>query len=170
MLPKAVGLFTCAVLALLSSVVLINHSQAQEAGRKSSRVIPKTWDDQALADLEVPLPDPAGSPRNVPSEYYYRIRSGPYSSPIPSTPPDMSRQVFGSDQAATASHLWDDFDQATPKERCGLDEAGKAVFDAPIGYRHEQPNPGNDVGIQHGTRHRRISAKDGTIPDVPGTS
>ena len=68
MLRKAVGLFTFAVLALLSSVVLINHSQAQEAGRKSSPVIPKTWTRAGAGHFQVPLADPAGSPRFVPSE------------------------------------------------------------------------------------------------------
>jgi hypothetical protein len=36
-------------------------------------VIPKTWDDEAIATLEIPLADPVGSPKHVSSEYYYRI-------------------------------------------------------------------------------------------------
>ncbi len=55
MLAKAVGFSTFAVLVLLSSVVVINRSQAQEAGRNSPPVIPKTWDEQALATVELPL-------------------------------------------------------------------------------------------------------------------
>jgi hypothetical protein len=36
-------------------------------------VIPKTWDEKALASLEVPLPNPEFSPKAVPADYYYRI-------------------------------------------------------------------------------------------------
>src|SRR5215475_7256497 len=35
--------------------------------------IPRTWDDAAIATLEVPLADPVGSPKHVSAEYYYRI-------------------------------------------------------------------------------------------------
>jgi hypothetical protein len=36
-------------------------------------VVPKTWDDQAMARLEVPLANPLGSPKHIASDYYYRI-------------------------------------------------------------------------------------------------
>jgi len=35
--------------------------------------VPLTWDDAAMATLEVPLADPRGSPKHVPAEYYYKI-------------------------------------------------------------------------------------------------
>ena len=35
--------------------------------------IPETWDDVAIATHEIPLPNPAGSPKHVSSDYYYRI-------------------------------------------------------------------------------------------------
>src|SRR5437016_9079159 len=35
--------------------------------------IPKTWDDAAISDVEVPLADPAGSPKHVSADYYYKI-------------------------------------------------------------------------------------------------
>ena len=82
MLAKAVGLFTFAFLALLSSVVFINRSQAQEAGRNSPPVIPKTWDDEAVASLEVPLAEANASPVHIPADYYYRMPV----RPIPSRP------------------------------------------------------------------------------------
>jgi hypothetical protein len=36
-------------------------------------VIPITQDDVAIATLEVPLADPAGSPKHVAVDYYYKI-------------------------------------------------------------------------------------------------
>ena len=35
--------------------------------------IPKTWDDAEMANHEVPLAYPAGSPKHVSADYYYRI-------------------------------------------------------------------------------------------------
>lgn len=37
------------------------------------RQVPKTWDDAEIAKHEIPLADPAGSPKHVSSDYYYRI-------------------------------------------------------------------------------------------------
>src|SRR3984885_1716257 len=50
-------------------------SQDTESQRPSAAtpVIPKTWDDAAIATLEVPLVNPVGSPKHVSAEYYYRI-------------------------------------------------------------------------------------------------
>src|SRR5512134_3187838 len=47
--------------------------QRQHAGREWKAEVPRTWDDDALKELEVPLADPAASPRHVPASYYYRM-------------------------------------------------------------------------------------------------
>jgi hypothetical protein len=46
---------------------------AVDASSAFSPAIPKTWDDAAMATLEVPLADPVGSPKHVSADYYYRI-------------------------------------------------------------------------------------------------
>ena len=35
--------------------------------------IPRTWEDGAIASLEVPLANPIGSPKHVSADYYYQI-------------------------------------------------------------------------------------------------
>jgi hypothetical protein len=55
-----------------------------------SPTIPKTWDDQAMATLEVPLANPIGSPKHVAADYYYRIPVRPIYRSYPSTPRAMS--------------------------------------------------------------------------------
>jgi hypothetical protein len=50
-----------------------NAGEAQKPDAAYKPAIPKTWDEQALADLEVPLPNPEFSPKAVPGDYYYRI-------------------------------------------------------------------------------------------------
>jgi hypothetical protein len=47
--------------------------QAQKTDPKFRPVIPKMWDDGEIAKLELPLANPAGSPKHVSSDYYYRI-------------------------------------------------------------------------------------------------
>ena len=40
---------------------------------ESAREIPRTWDDAEMAKHEIPRADPAGSPKYVSSDYYYKI-------------------------------------------------------------------------------------------------
>ena len=58
---------------VLSTLLLaLGVSVAQEP-RNGPVVIPRTWDDTAIATHEVPLADPGASPKHVSSDYYYRI-------------------------------------------------------------------------------------------------
>ena len=41
--------------------------------KKFSPSIPRTWDDKAMAELEVPLADASASPKQVPADFYYQI-------------------------------------------------------------------------------------------------
>jgi len=42
-----------------------------------------TWDDDAMATLELPLANPIGSPKQVPGSYYYRIAVRPIYKSYP---------------------------------------------------------------------------------------
>jgi len=57
----------------------------QNANSKSSFVpdIPRTWNDQAMTALEVPLANPVGSPKHVSAEYYYKIPVRPIYKQYP---------------------------------------------------------------------------------------
>jgi hypothetical protein len=47
---------------------------AQASGGEAfSPAFPRTWDEAAIAALEVPLADPQGSPKHVSADYYYKI-------------------------------------------------------------------------------------------------
>ena len=60
----------CLVLSTLLLVLRVGVAQERPNG---TVVIPRTWDDAAVATHEVPLADSAASPRHVSSDYYYRI-------------------------------------------------------------------------------------------------
>ena len=65
---------------------------SQNSGGVTPSAIPKTWSDEALASLEMPLAEASASPVHVSSDYYYRIpvrpiyKSYPVITPIKSLP------------------------------------------------------------------------------------
>jgi hypothetical protein len=61
------------VVALLTVATFLFHSHAQKQSTTFAPTLPKTWVDAEIAELEVPLADPIGSPKHVSAEYYYRI-------------------------------------------------------------------------------------------------
>jgi len=94
--------------------------------------IPKTWDDAAVAALEVPLAYAPGSPVHVTSDYYYRMKPRAIFKSYPVYHP--SRVPAG---------YWDWLRQQEPKEifdpllfasREDWIAAGEIVFDAATAY------------------------------------
>ncbi|MGH9766520.1 MAG: hypothetical protein ACREAB_03720 [Blastocatellia bacterium] len=76
-------LVTLTFLALLGGAAFLGHGQAQKIDNNWKPTIPKTWDDEAVAALEVPLADPRYSPVQVSSEYYYRMPVRPIYKSYP---------------------------------------------------------------------------------------
>jgi hypothetical protein len=135
--------------------------------------IPRTWDDAAMATLEVQLANPIGSPKHVPASYYYKIPVHPIYKSYPVFAPgheppgymDWLRQqepqiIWGVDPKTGVMHA--------PPLRTEADwiKAGEVVFDAPIG---ETPL-GNVVSLDEirdpawWARIGAQPAKDGTLP------
>jgi hypothetical protein len=73
MRPKAFFHVGFLVIVLFILITLVKSGQAQKSSGIAPTAIPKTWDDEAMASLEVPLADPIGSPKHVSAGYYYRI-------------------------------------------------------------------------------------------------
>jgi hypothetical protein len=111
---------------------LVQGSRAQKAGLVFAPVIPKTWDEEALRSLEVPLPDPKFSPVAVPVEYYYRMPVRPIyrSYPIYATGKEPAN-YFEWLKRQEPEVLWG---SARPRLETEADwiEAAEIVFDAPI--------------------------------------
>jgi hypothetical protein len=104
-------------------------------------LIPRTWDDEALRRLEVPLADAKASARHLTADYYYRIpirriyRSYPLYGPghEPSGYMEWLKQ-------REPEILWDYDAKGLPlhspplRTREDWIRAGEIVFDAPIAY------------------------------------
>lgn len=67
--------------------VVARAGQANAARAAISPDAPITWDDAAIATLEIPLADPAASPKHVSAAYYYKIPVRPINIPQASMPP-----------------------------------------------------------------------------------
>ncbi len=120
--------------------VAIPVCHAQKADPEFRPTIPKMWDDTEMAALELPLANPAGSPRHVGADYYYRIPVRPIYKQYAAYPPgagptgyfDWLRQqepeiIWGEDKNGRK--------YAPPlKTKADWIKAGEIVFDSVLGY------------------------------------
>ncbi|MGI8783490.1 MAG: hypothetical protein ACR2L2_07575 [Acidobacteriota bacterium] len=127
---------TFTLLLLAGVMAAISGGQAQRSDATTRGKIPKTWDQQALESLEVPLPHPEFSPKAVPVDYYYRIpvrgiyKGYPVYAPGKEPPGYMERL-----KQQEPELIWEDNGKG-PRLKTESDwvKAGEIVFDAPIFY------------------------------------
>ncbi len=141
-------------------------AQVQQPAVQSS--VPRVWDNQAIATLEVPVANPVGSPKHISSEFYYRIPVRPIYRTYPVYSP--GREPAGYMERLKQQEpeiVWD----ASHKPRLDSESdwvaAGEAVFDAPIYYTNHRVVALADVSNPewYQTTGARV-AKDGTLPYV----
>ena len=165
MLAKAVGLVTFGLLAVLGTVVCVNRSQAQEAARYSPPVIPKTWDDEAVASLEVPLAVATASPVQVPSDYYYRMPVRPVFKSYPVYAP--GKEPSGYLERLSQQEPEIVFDPANLKTEADWIKAGELVFDAPIAFDSDPVSAVRVSDIRNPAWYEKANipvTKDGIMP------
>jgi hypothetical protein len=102
--------------------------------RPTTSSIPKTWDEQAIDTLEVPLANPIGSPKHPPAGYYYRIPVAPiYKNYRVYAPGREPAGYFDSLKQLAPEIVWDDAGRHPPLEtEADWIRAGEIVFDAPV--------------------------------------
>jgi hypothetical protein len=165
--------FACVVLALCSLFALTAIvNTTDKTPTSAGRTVPRTWDDEAIASLEVPLAHPVGSPKHVSADFYYKIPVRPIYKQHPVYAPGheppgyidwLKRQepeiIWGEDKKGQ---------RHTPPLKTEVDwiKAGEIVFDAPIAYNLD---PGitalEDLRDTAWYRATRTSVdKDGRLP------
>lgn len=128
--------FYVIVFFALSSVLgSIRSSGAPDPAEKWSPVIPRTWDDAAMLSLELPLADPAASPKHISSDYYYRIPVRPIHKSYPVYHPDKEPAAYLDFLKRQEPRIV--FDAAKLKTERDWTTAGELVFDAPIEFVSE---------------------------------
>jgi hypothetical protein len=135
------------------------------AAQPFSPVIPRTWDPEALRDLELPIAGLGKPPSHITPEYYYAQKVRPIYASYPVYHPDREPAgYFESLKTKEPVLLWND-GMTTPKLETEADwiAAGEIVFDSPIDFVELTPEQ----------RMKRIAdfrtldyplTKDGVIP------
>ena len=94
--------------------------------------IPRVWDDAEMAALQLPLVDSAASPKQIPSDYYYRIPVRTiyknYPVYVPGKEPDGYLEWLKQQEPQST------FDPAALETEADWIRAGELVFDSPISY------------------------------------
>ena len=121
------------VFLLASSIcALIGADQVQRSASAFSPVIPRTWNDQALASVELPLASMAVTTEHISSDYYYQMPVRPiYKSYAIYAP---GKEPAGYFDELTQREPEIVFDPATLKTEADWIKAGELAFDAPIAY------------------------------------
>jgi hypothetical protein len=154
---------------ILAVLWVRGHAPAQEKRSGFEPSIPRVWDDEAIATLEVPLADPVGSPKHISSNYYYRIPVRPIYKSYPvyapgHEPPHYLEWL----RQQNPEILWDDSGHhpslATEQDWIS---AGRMIFNTPIYYTTHRIASIEDVRNPkwYQTTGTPV-AKDGTIPFV----
>jgi len=160
------------IVALTVGVCVVGGLSARTPGSQSEKPegslrpnIPRTWDDAAMATLEVPLANPIGSPKHVSAAYYYKIPVRPIYKSYPiyapgQEPPGYMDWLKQQEPVI----VWDDRGHRPPLST-GADwiKAGEIVFEAPILY--DFPAGPSEVRDPAWYRKTRTPvAGDGTVP------
>jgi hypothetical protein len=157
------------LVVIVSGFWLFSHAQVQHRRSTSTPSVPRVWDDEAIATLELPLADPVGSPKHISSDYYYRIpvrtiyKGYPVYAPG-HEPPHYTEWLKQQDPEV----LWD---ESGYKPNLSSKEdwiaAGRIVFNTPIYYTTHRIASIDDVRDPMWYQTTGVPvAKDGTVPFV----
>jgi hypothetical protein len=148
---------------LTFTIALVNVS-AQNRTQNRPTMIPRTWDDQAMATLELPLATASASPVPVSAEYYYRIPVRPIYKTYPVYHPDQEPSgYFARLKVVEPEVLTFDFSKITAADE--WIRIGEIVFDTPIDY----DIAGSPAQFRDASYYTTLGipvAHDGTVPFV----
>jgi hypothetical protein len=121
---------------LMASTIVSGAGASRRASETFKLSISKTWDDAAMATLEVPLADPVASPKHISAEYYYKIPVRPIYKSYPLYAPGHEPPGYiGWLKQQEPVIVWDDAGHRPAlKTQADWMRAGEIVFDAPLGY------------------------------------
>src|SRR5262245_25353362 len=152
-------IFFVSLIFIASTFNDAGHAQKQHSSFKP--VIPKTWDEQALASLEVPLAEAGFSPKHISAEAYYRIPVRPIHKSYPKYHPDKEPSGYRERlRHQEPIVLWDD-GAHRPKLETEDDwiNAREIVYNAPVLFTL-QPSSAEET--------RAFIAKTGDLYDKNG--
>ena len=143
-------------------LVLLANAMALVIRAQSSTVtVPRTWDDEAVAALELPLASPEFSPQHIKADEYYRMPVRPIYKSYPVYPPD--KEPAGYIEWLKQQEPEIVFDSAKLHSEADWIRAGELVFDAPLGFQSLEATPARFPEFYEKSGVRL--AADGTLPN-----
>ena len=152
----------CALLVFLGVMASLARVSAQDSKKKWSPAIPKTWDDKAMESLEVPLANPAASPKYVSSEYYYRMPVRQIFKSYPVYHPDKEKPAYMDWLKKQEPQII--FDSSKLETQQDWIKAGEIVFDAPIDFAFADTLSSAVRGVAWYEKNQVPLTKDGIMP------
>jgi hypothetical protein len=153
-----------ALAVLTFTIVLLVNLSAHNGTQNRPTMIPRSWDDQAMATLELPLATAGASPVPVSAEYYYRIPVRPIYKTYPVYHPDQEPSgYFARLKVVEPEILSLDFSKVTTAD--DWIRIGEMVFDTPIDY----DIAGSPARFRDASYYTTLGipiAHDGTVPFV----
>ena len=152
-------------------LLMVAAGRAQVPGSDFHPVIPRTWDDEQIASLEVPLANPLGSPKHVSADYYYRIPVRTIYRQYPVYPPGHGPEGYiGWLRQQEPEILWGedkDGKKHSPPLKTESDwiKAGEIVFDSMLGSFPLADKDLETLGESASKRGIPL-AKDGNLPFI----
>ena len=156
-----VKFFVILVLLVTSIFVVLSSERTHAIAPTFSPTIPRVWDDAEMAALQLPLVDSTASPKQISSDYYYRIPIRTIYKNYPVYEP--GKEPAGYLEWLKQQEPESAFDVAALKTETDWIRAGEIVFDSPISYDNIAKI--SDVRNPQWYEKLRIPAtKDGTLP------
>ncbi len=128
---KVIKLFIITAL-VVSAMTFSTSSHTQVSKGKSIPLIPKTWDDEAMRSLEIPLAQADVSPKYVAANYYYHLPVRAIYKSYPVYHPDKEPADYLNQLKQQEPQVL--FDAAKLKTKQDWVKAGEIVFDAAIEF------------------------------------
>ncbi len=124
--------FVLLLVSLVSILVVLSSERGTAIAQTFSPTIPQVWDDAEMATLQLPLVVSAASPKQISSDYYYRIpvRTIYKNYPVyaPGKEPNGYLDWLKQQEPQSA------FDAGSLKTKADWMRAGELLFDSAISY------------------------------------
>ena len=150
--------FVVVFILLVGSIFVV---LSQERAHVITPVIPRVWVDAEMVGLQLPLSDSTASPKQVSSDYYYRIPARTiyknYPVYAPGKEPDGYLESLKQLEPQSA------FDPGVLKTEADWIRAGELVFDSPVSY----DNIAQIADVRNPDWYKKLAipaTKDGTLP------
>ena len=122
----------CALFGLIISSLSLGQKRETKRQSTAAKAIPKTWDDEALNSLQLPLADPRVSTKFITSSYYYSIPVRPIYKSYEVYRPDREPRGYMAQLKRKTPQVI--FDPSKLESEADWTKAGEMVFDAPIEF------------------------------------